>query len=754
MTVRVITTAALKRMKNGVIGNPSAKLAMSRDTAFIHSLVGCLNYPPSSYGEAQGSQDDIRVEAAHVISSIAYGSEDALRSLLRANAPRAFLKALADLEPGDSTTLKSALARGLRVLSSSVAVVVGPSQVGMTTWSSDIRAESEVALNYLLDFDCLDIYLPLLTDKSTQTVTAIAQLIGAVVRCDAHRTLVTDWLPPAERLKEVKGKRGWERSDILHSTGPARQGGWVVRHLIALVNGRDTKLQEAALGAIAALAQGNPTVATALTGGHSERARDPSAPFSAIVALTKSRSVSVQLAASLCTAHVVRASAINHPEAFDHASALSVMHVVNRLLGPSNEKPLDRVKACYTLYYLVSDHKELCREAVERGTLDRLAALVKSITPLDRDPDLEEDEPESTVMLREACFQAIATLALHENAHRCDIADKHSLVPFIRASLTHENVGVRYAACQCVRTLSRAVSIIRTTLDDSGLAMALFEVFKKEGEDMRVTHVALLAMCNLVIEFSPLQPQMMKQGLLERITQLLRKETQSQIRLNALWLLRNLLHKSTEATKDEAMDTLGWDQLLRFATDPDVEIQEQAIAILNNLVADEAGCDLLFDNIDADDLVDCLICGLDSENEDVTRQTAHLLGNLANAPPAHQDTIFSRYTILNAIHQCLTDTKPDTRVPLLSCVQQLLLSTSVSRRRTELAEAGLIGTLRHLADLGTAHGIGAMPGGMNVSMSPGGRFAGHAHLRLEDEREVSILARTILDILELPGEYR
>ena len=37
------------------------------------SLVDCLsNFPPSST-EAQGSHDDIRIEAAHVISSISYG---------------------------------------------------------------------------------------------------------------------------------------------------------------------------------------------------------------------------------------------------------------------------------------------------------------------------------------------------------------------------------------------------------------------------------------------------------------------------------------------------------------------------------------------------------------------------------------------------------------------------------------------------------------------------------------------------------
>jgi hypothetical protein len=37
------------------------------------SLVECLNRLPSSSTDARGSLDDIRIEAAHVISSISFG---------------------------------------------------------------------------------------------------------------------------------------------------------------------------------------------------------------------------------------------------------------------------------------------------------------------------------------------------------------------------------------------------------------------------------------------------------------------------------------------------------------------------------------------------------------------------------------------------------------------------------------------------------------------------------------------------------
>lgn len=79
------------------------------------------------------------------------GSEVALVSLIHANALHAFLFALSNMKPHDPVQLKSALARGLRVLSTAIAEVVGTSQLGLRTWSPDLRSEAKVALSYLFE---------------------------------------------------------------------------------------------------------------------------------------------------------------------------------------------------------------------------------------------------------------------------------------------------------------------------------------------------------------------------------------------------------------------------------------------------------------------------------------------------------------------------------------------------------------------------------------------------------------------------
>ena len=72
-------------------------------------------------------------------------------------------------------------------------------------------------------------------------------------------------------------------------------------------------------------------------------------------------------------------------------------------------------------------------------------------------------------------------------------------------SLAHPYVGVRYAACQCARALSRAVSALRTNIVDTGLGLAVFRLFMKEDEDRQVMYAASTVVCNIVTDFSPLR---------------------------------------------------------------------------------------------------------------------------------------------------------------------------------------------------------------------------------------------------------
>lgn len=95
------------------------------------------------------TREEIAIEAAHIIASVAYGTEDALASLLRADALRAILFALSRLPHSDAHTLRAALTRALRALSAALADIVGPSQWGLRPDSSILRNDAAIALDVL-----------------------------------------------------------------------------------------------------------------------------------------------------------------------------------------------------------------------------------------------------------------------------------------------------------------------------------------------------------------------------------------------------------------------------------------------------------------------------------------------------------------------------------------------------------------------------------------------------------------------------
>jgi hypothetical protein len=87
----------------------------------------------------------------------------------------------------------------------------------------------------------MDVFLPLLAAPHAQTSICIAQLLGTAVRRKEYRQAVAEWMPPAERTKDVRPRRGWEKRDS--SASGARQGGWAARTLTVLMQRKDMKVR-------------------------------------------------------------------------------------------------------------------------------------------------------------------------------------------------------------------------------------------------------------------------------------------------------------------------------------------------------------------------------------------------------------------------------------------------------------------------------------------------------------------------------
>ncbi|KDQ61261.1 hypothetical protein JAAARDRAFT_125390 [Jaapia argillacea MUCL 33604] len=756
MTILSLDVATLKRTKNSVIGNPTAKLALSQNDAFLSTLIDCLNPTSGVYGvepEAEEGFEELRIEAAHVVSSLAHGPGPALNSLLSYHPHRAFIYALSTLPPSSSTALRCALVRGLKTVGCAVADVVGPAVWGLNVLDEG-RAEAEGVLDWFFELDVLDIILPFLTSPSSQISTSILLLVASITRTAAHRSTITSWLPLSERQSQILRRRGWEKPGV-HSRSPMRMGGWVVRECVGLLKGREVKVQEAALYALASLAKDNHDVAVMLSNPPLDREGPSQSPLAQVMSLCKSRNVDVQLAACLCATHIIR-STPHHPNGHtltsESAPAMTVLHVINRIIESNNESAGGKTKACFILGQLVRDEKDLCQAAFDRGSVTKLVKLVKSITPIGEDvgEEWEEEEPEWRCALREGCLIGLSTISLPSPQIRRSLVDVHDIFPPSSSTLSsttstsslsasHSSVqrarttGVRYAACQVVRALSRDVAVLRTSLVDSGLGMRVFEIFRGEEEDRRVVSAALMCVCNLVNDFSPLRSVFVENGLIPRLVQFIHAENPT-LKLNSLWALKNLLNKSSGELKKKVMDLLGWDELANMLVDDDPGIQEQALHVTKNLAETEDDIEVVFSEIGSDVLLTCVDTAMNSDSEEVVQQAASLLANLANGSSTYQNYIIAHPHLMVTLRSVLSDRHVEARRPAVSCVVHLARTNARSHKM--MREAGVDSTLRKMCDFS----------GAGVSLSPGGRL-GH-HLGVEDDTGVRDSAREALHYLD------
>jgi armadillo repeat-containing protein 8 len=198
-------------------------------------------------------------------------------------------------------------------------------------------------------------------------------------------------------------------------------------------------------------------------------------------------------------------------------------------------------------------------------------------------------------LLIQSALSAIAAITLFKDDYRKQVIDT-GLIPSIVAAMSSFAPGIRAAACQCTRSLSRSVCILRTNLVDAGIAVPLFRLLSDESLEVKIA--ATGAVCNLMLEFSPMRRAILEQGAMKILCQHTYSQF-AQLRLNAVWALKHFCYQPDEPLQVEQMlQELGYEQLMKLCDDEDVGVQEQALSIIRNVMTGEVkSIGLLFDNI-------------------------------------------------------------------------------------------------------------------------------------------------------------
>lgn len=271
------------------------------------------------------------------------------------------------------------------------------------------------------------------------------------------------------------------------------------------------------------------------------------------------------------------------------------------------------------LAMLITDSEYLQKAAFDAGVVSKLAKMLKvSYDPVPETANLHPWSPAGEeygqgvdgpsprlgrngqspllvhkIKVRESTLKAIAALVPFKDEYRKAIVDQ-GVVPYIVESMSSSPgkpspkadkseklvshspdegskkgyginpVNVLIAACGAVRALSRSVSVLRTTLIDSGVAEPVFRLL--QHPDIEIQIAATATVCNLLTEVSPMRQHISEAGVLKILCEHAHSMN-AKLRLNALWALKHFVQGVDNEMKRLCLEELGQGWLVQLICD-------------------------------------------------------------------------------------------------------------------------------------------------------------------------------------------
>ncbi|EJT98823.1 ARM repeat-containing protein [Dacryopinax primogenitus] len=529
----------------------------------------------------------------------------------------------------------------------------------------------------------------------------------------------------------------------------------------------DEKAQIAALNALSTLLSRNTPLITLFGRSHAPTAQTA-------YTLSRSRSPQVRLAAChiltslLChtTPRGLKGDAVLDPPGMLELAVLSTLQG----LVEDGEDPEVRSGACWCLSTLVMDSPPRASHASQSGLLLTLCTLLRSFPSIGSTPEaLDElyEESPSLLSLRESSMTCLASLTLPSVSLRTSLAAlQPPVLPIIHSSLSHPSPGVRHAALQVIRALSRSVEVLRSSLVDEGVVKGVLglvmrgggveegeglegfglEEEREEGQeqtddveaeggdetmdddalasanssmtvkgvdtdkgtgkvkedmpgeavkgDRRVLLAALAALCNFSADFSPVQELLPEEHALPLLVQYATQPSDALLRLNGIWVLKNLVYRADWALKSQVMGLVGWSRFIELCRDPDLGVREQALSMVRNLAAGrETDVVQTVRAIGAEELVALVEEAMGTGNDDVQMNALFVLVNTLPELYRSRCMLHQSPAFLSALLLSLSSPSQTLRVAAIRAVHAFL---QLSVGKQELREAGIERRVREM----------------------------------------------------------
>ncbi|KAF2200261.1 ARM repeat-containing protein [Delitschia confertaspora ATCC 74209] len=167
---------------------------------------------------------------------------------------------------------------------------------------------------------------------------------------------------------------------------------------------------------------------------------------------------------------------------------------------------------------------------------------------------------------RLSALKAIAAIADSQDAIRKQFFENgtftcihDSLIPIYEGSgdltaKTGNPPPVLIAACEAVRSLSRSVSNLRTSLIDNGIAKPISALLVHPNVEVQIAATSVLT--NLVLDFSPMRDQIISLGAVKNLCDHCHSANYT-LRLESLWALKHMCMNAGYDVKMKILEELG-----------------------------------------------------------------------------------------------------------------------------------------------------------------------------------------------------
>ncbi|KAG0358941.1 hypothetical protein BGZ54_010209 [Gamsiella multidivaricata] len=455
--------------------------------------------------------------------------------------------------------------------------------------------------------------------------------------------------------------------------------------LMRLLASSVCKSQEAALGALAALVKDNSELARIIAQMRLEKGERP-APF--ILRLVRDKSPTMRLAAATCLTYMNRAGVIPEHNSDIMLTVLPILVKMLQLSGVVQET------APKVLAYLIWESESMQKAVCDMEAIPKLASIISQMD--------EEDNVYGIVgqrdKLKENSLFALAAISQMKEDCRKQVIEA-KVLPYIVTAMSHPSVGVRAAACQCTRSLSRSVKNLRTSLVDAGIETPLFQLLS--DSDPGVLSSATATLCNIVLDVSPMRKSIMERGIVAKFVHMI-GYGDNIVRLNAVWAIKNLVFEAESDVKETVMRQFGYHNLAQLLIDGELPIQEQALNLVRNLACKrEQDIDQVFSGLGNGRLLGIIEDKLTWDDQRLLEHALYVLVNIATGSEYHKQSIMKRPGILRSVLGLMSHESPAIRIATIWVIINLTwpdekIASGVHERVAMLRSLGIEDRLQSL----------------------------------------------------------